>query len=140
MQHPAADAERAAQQTLGHCKVGTRQCFAHLRAADPQALELHGLRRFHGEAVAQAGLLQEREVTHPVAAEPEVVTDLQVLHAQAVDQDGVDEFGGAELAQALVERQAQHPVDAFGGQQGDLVWQHSPDARGEGCEGLEPAA
>ncbi|MNE06788.1 hypothetical protein D3C80_993880 [compost metagenome] len=134
VQHAPADAERPAQQALGQGEVGTGQGIAHLRAADPQAVELDGLRFLDGKALEDAGLLEEVEITDPVAAEAEIVAHFQVLDAQAVDQDGVDELGGAELAQALVERQAQHPVDACGGQQGDLVAQ-AGQARGRGVGG-----
>ncbi|CAI8742642.1 conserved hypothetical protein [Pseudomonas donghuensis] len=134
MQHPPADAERPPQQTLGQLEIGAGQRIAHLRAADPQAVELDGLRRFHGKALEDTGLFEEVEVANTVAAEAEVVAHFQVFHPQAIDQDGVDELGGAELAQTLVERQAQHPVDAGGGQQGDLVAQPG-QARGRGVGG-----
>ncbi|MNZ60513.1 hypothetical protein D3C78_785840 [compost metagenome] len=46
-----------------------------------------------------------------------------MAHAQAIDQDRLDEFIGAQVAQALVERQAQDPIDTFASQQLDLVAQ-----------------
>jgi hypothetical protein len=70
-----------------------------------------------------AGLLQEIEIPYPVTTEPEVVTDLQVLYAEAVHQNRIDEFAGTELAQTLVEGQAQDPVDTFLGQQLQFVSQ-----------------
>jgi hypothetical protein len=46
-----------------------------------------------------------------------------MLHAKAVDQYGVDEFGGAQFAQALVERQAKHQIDTLGRKQVEFVTQ-----------------
>ena len=43
-----------------------------------------------------------------------------MAHAQAVDQYGLDEGLGAQLAEAAVERQAEHPVDPFRGEQFEL--------------------
>ncbi|MNC33065.1 hypothetical protein D3C75_814470 [compost metagenome] len=123
MQHAAADAVRAAQQVLGQLEVAFGQGFAHLGAADPQAVLDHRVGSLDGEAVLLAGLDQEGEVASAVAAEAEVIAHFEMTHAQAVDQDGLDEGIGTELAQTLVECQAQHPVDTLGRQQLDLVAQ-----------------
>jgi hypothetical protein len=68
-----------------------------------------------------ACLLQEIEIAYPIATKTEVVTDFQVLHTKAINEDGVDKFTGAEFAQALVERQAQDPVDTLFSQQLQFV-------------------
>jgi hypothetical protein len=98
------------------------------------------LRRFDGEALHDAGLLQEIEIPCPVTAKTEVVADFKVLHAKTVNQDGIDELTGAELAQALVECQAQDSVDPFGSQQLQLVTQPGQTrwrrVRGEKFPGL----
>jgi hypothetical protein len=87
------------------------------------------LRGFDGKAVDLPAC--SRKSKSPTRSQPkaEVVADFQMLHAQAVDQDGIDELIGAELAQALVEGQAQHPVDAFGSQQLQLVAQAGQTGR-----------
>ncbi len=130
VQHAPGDAIRAAQQVLGELEVAFAQRLAHLGAADPQAILDHRVGSLDGEPVLLAGTDQEGEVAGPVAAEAKVIAHLEVAHAQAVDQDRLDEFIGAELAQALVEGQAQHPVDAFCGQQLDLVAQARQAGRG----------
>jgi hypothetical protein len=61
-----------------------------------------------------------------------------VLHAKPVYQDGVDELGGAQLAQTLVKRQAEHQVNPFGGQQIKLVAQTCQPGR-SGLGGKELA-
>jgi hypothetical protein len=98
------------------------------------------LRRFDGEALHDASLLQEIEIPCPVTAKTEVVADFKVLHAETVNQDGIDELTGAELAQALVECQAQDSVDPFGSQQLQLVTQPGQTrwrrVRGEEFPGL----
>jgi hypothetical protein len=123
MQYPPGNLERTTEQTLGQGKIGSGQGIADLGAADADTVQFNGLRRFDGKTLTDPGLLQEIEVPYPITAEAEVVTDLQVLHAQAIDQNGIDELGGAELAQALIERQAQDPVDPLEGQQLQFVAQ-----------------
>ncbi len=123
VQYPSTNLERPAQQALGQGEVRRGQGIADLGAADAQAIQLDGLRRFDTETVALAGVLEEGEVSQAVAAEAEVVTDFEVFDAEAIDQDGLDELVGTELAQALVEGQAQHPVDTLRSQQGNLVAQ-----------------
>ncbi|MCY1294056.1 hypothetical protein D9M70_433370 [compost metagenome] len=123
VQDASFDLERPPQQVLGQGEVGLGQGLAHARAADPFAGHLDGRRRFDGEAFARSDLAEEIEITGTVAAEAEIVADFQVLDAQPLDQHRVDELGGAQLAQAAVETQAQHPVDAFAGQQLELVAQ-----------------
>ncbi len=111
------------EQTLGQGEISSGQRITHLGAADANAVQFDSLRRFDGKALHDAGLLQEIEIPCPVTAETEVVADFKVLHAEAVNQDGIDELTGAELAQALVECQAQDSVDPFGSQQLQLVTQ-----------------
>jgi hypothetical protein len=123
MQYPPANLERTTEQTLGQRKISSGQGIAYLGAADAYPVEFNGLRRFDGKTSIDPGLLQEIEISRPVTAETEVVTDLQMLHCEAIDQNGIDELGGAELAQPLVEGQAQDPVDPLGGQQLQLVAQ-----------------
>jgi hypothetical protein len=123
MQHPSGNAERTTQQPLGQDKIGSGQGIADLGAADAYPVQFDSLRRFDSKALQDAGLLQEIEIPYPVTAEPEVITDLQMLDTETVHQNGIDEFAGAELAQALVESQAQNPVDAFEGQQLQFVSQ-----------------
>jgi hypothetical protein len=53
-----------------------------------------------------------------------------VLDAETVDQNGIDEFTGTELAQPVVEGQAQDPVDTFVGQQLQFVPQPGQTGRG----------
>ena len=129
VQYPASDLKRTPQQALCKGEIAASQGITHLRAADAYTVKLDGLRRLDGKALHLPGLLQEVKVADAVAAKTEVVTDLQVLHTQAVDQDGIDEFGGAELAQALIERQAQHPVDTGVSQQLQLVAQPGQTCR-----------
>src|SRR5471032_903223 len=129
VQHPPRDPERTTEQTLGQGKIGGGQGVAHLRAADTNTVQLDSLCRLDGKTLHHTGLLQEIEIPYPIAPETEIVTDLQMLHAQAVDQNGVDEFAGAELAQTLVEGQAQDPVDTFVGQQLQLVPQAGQTGR-----------
>ncbi len=123
VQNPPGNPERMAEQSLGQGKISRGQGITHLGAADTQTVQFNGLRRLDGEPLDDPGLLQEIEIPYPITAETEVVTDLQMLHTQAIDQNGVDELGGAELAQALIEGQAQNPVHPFGGQQLQLVAQ-----------------
>ena len=130
MQHPSGNAERATEQALGQGKVRRRQGITHLGAADPQAIEFDGLRRLDGETASVASLLQELEIADTITAEAEIVADFQMLHTKTVHQDGIDELGGAEFAQALVEGQAQDPVDTLGGQQLELVAQARQTRRG----------
>jgi hypothetical protein len=80
--------------------------------------------------LGQARLLQEIEITEPVATETEIVTDLQMLNAKAIDQNLVDELGGTEFSQTLVEGQAQHQVNALARQQFQLVTQTRQTSRG----------
>src|SRR5690606_39416937 len=63
------------------------------------------------------------EVTGAITTETEVVTDFQMLYAEAIDQDLLDELVGTEFAQAAVEGQAQHPVHTLLFQQCQLVTQ-----------------
>ena len=123
MQYPPGNAERATEQTLGQGEVGSGQGISHLGAAHAQAVQFDGLRGFDGKTLGYAGVLQKIEIADPITAETEVVADLQVLYAQAIHQDTVDELGGAEAAQTLVEGQAQHTVHALLGQQLQLVAQ-----------------
>lgn len=121
VQHPPGNPERATEQTLGQGEVGSGQGVTHLGTAHAQAVQFDGLRGFDGKTLGDAGLLQEIEIPYPVATETEVVADLQMLHAEAVHQDTVDELGGAEAAQALVESQAEDTVHTFFSQQLQLV-------------------
>jgi hypothetical protein len=129
MQYATGNPVGAAKQAFGEDKIGSRQGITHLGAADAKAIKFDGLRRFNGKALHDTGLLEEIEIPRPVTTESEVVTDLKVLHAQAIHQDGIDELAGAELAQALVERQAQDPVDAFARQQLQFVTQAGQTGR-----------
>ena len=123
VQHPPGDAKRPAEQGFSQFEIAIGQRLAHARAADPAAEHFDGGRGIDAEAVTLAGGLEKFEIPGTVAAEAEIVADLQILHPQAVDQHTLDELGGRQLAQAAVEGQAQHHVDAFGGQQGELVTQ-----------------
>jgi hypothetical protein len=129
MQHATGNPVRAAEQTFSEDKIGSRQGVTHLGTADADAIELDGLRRFNSETLHDAGLLQEIEIPYPVTAETEVVTDFKVLNTEAVHHNGIDEFAGAEFAQAMVKRQAQDPVDAFASQQLQLVTQAGQTGR-----------
>src|SRR6195952_5619040 len=129
MQDTARDFERATQQVRSQSEIASRQGIAYLGAADAHTVDFHGLRRFHGKALVGANLLQKVEIADAVAAKTEIVTDLQMFHAQAVDQHGVDELGGAQLAQTLVERQAQPQVHALGGEQVELATQTRQTSR-----------
>ena len=53
-----------------------------------------------------------------------------MLHTETVDQNRVDKFSSAELAQALIERQAQHSINPCVSQQLQLVAQASQTRRG----------
>ncbi|MNR06690.1 hypothetical protein D3C85_1227710 [compost metagenome] len=106
MQDPPGNPERTTEQALGQGEISGRQGITHLGTADTQTLEFNRLCGFNRKPVNLPGLLQEIEIPYPVTAETEVVTDLKMLYAQAVDQDGLDELGGAELAQPLVKGQA----------------------------------
>ena len=121
--------KRAPQQTLCQGEITAGQGIAHLGAADSHTFKLNGLRRFDGKALHRACLLQEFKIAHPVATKTEIVADLQMLNAQAIDQNSVYELGGTELAQALIERQAQHPVDTGVSQQLQLVAQPGQTCR-----------
>src|SRR5690606_29786511 len=83
----------------------------------------YGTGGLDGKARALAPLLQEVEVTGAITTETEVVTNLQMLYAEAIDQDLLNEFVGTEFAQAAVEGQAQHPVHTLLFQQRQLVTQ-----------------
>jgi hypothetical protein len=123
VQHPTGNPVWATEQTFGKGKVSSGQRITHLGATDPDTVELDSLRRFNGKALHDARLLQEVEIAYPVTAETEVVADFKMLHAQAIHQNGVDELAGTELAQTLIEGQAQDPVNAFGGKQLQFVTQ-----------------
>ncbi|MCY1532634.1 hypothetical protein D9M68_679170 [compost metagenome] len=123
VQHSPGNAEGAAQQALGEGEVARGQGLAHPRAADPLAIQLHGSRGFDAEALGLAGLQEEGEIAGTIATEAEIVTDLQVRRSQPFNQHRVDELRGAELAQAAVERQAEHLVHALARQQLELVAQ-----------------
>ena len=129
MQHAPGNPERTSEQPLGQGKVSSGQGIADLSAADANTVQLDCLRRFNGKALTDTGVLQEIEIPYSITTEPEVVTDLQVLHAQAIDQNRIDEFIGAELAQALIEGQAQDAVDTFLGQQLQFVPQPGQTGR-----------
>src|SRR5690606_35228382 len=103
VQHAAGDAERASQQALGHIEVGFCQYLTHPCAADALAVVGNGIGGLHGEAVDLTALLQQIEVTGAVAAEAEVVTDLQMLHTETVDQYLLDELVRRQFAQTAVE-------------------------------------
>ncbi|MNN58230.1 hypothetical protein D3C81_1732690 [compost metagenome] len=123
MQYPAGNGEGTAQQALGEGEVGRSQGLAHPGAADPLTIELHGSRGFDAEALGLAGLQEEGEIAGTIATEAEIVADLQVRRAQPFHQHRMDELRGAELAQAAIEGQAEHPVHALAGQQLELVAQ-----------------
>lgn len=129
VEYPPGNLERATQQSLGQGKISCGQGIADLSAADAKTIQLNGLRRLDGKTLNDAGLLQEIEISRAVTAETEVIPDLQVLDAKTVDQNGIDELTGTELAQALVESQAQNTVDAFGSQQLQLVPQAGQTGR-----------
>src|SRR5471032_2240800 len=130
MQDAPGNPERTTEQAFGQGKIGSGQGITHLGAADANTVQLDGLRSLDGKPLQDAGLLQEIEIPYPITAKTEVVTDLQMLHAQTVYQNRIDEFAGAEFAQALVERQAQDPVDPFVGQQLQFVPQPGQTGRG----------
>jgi hypothetical protein len=129
MQDPPGNPERTPEQSLGQGKIGSGQGIADLGAADANTVQFDSLRRFDGKTLKDASLLQEIEIPYPVATETEIVTDLKMLHTEAIHQNGVDEFAGAELAQALVEGQAQDPVDTFLGQQLQFIPQPGQTGR-----------
>ena len=52
-----------------------------------------------------------------VAAETEIVAHFKMPHRQSIDQDLADELGCRQLAQAAVEGQAEHHIDALPAQQ-----------------------
>lgn len=123
VQNPSGDLERATEQTLGKGEVRTRQGFTHLSTADPDAIDFNSLRCFYAKSVGVAGLLQEVEVPNPVAAETEVIAHFKMQDTEAVDQHGLDEVRCTELAQPLIERQTQHPVNTLLREQFQLVAQ-----------------
>ena len=69
------------------------------------------------------GVHQEGEVTGAVAAETEIVAHFKMPHRQSIDQDLADELGCRQLAQAAVEGQAEHHVDALPTQQLEFLAQ-----------------
>ena len=123
VQDAPGDAKRPAEQGFSQFEIAIGQRLTHARAADPATKHFHSRRRIDAKTVAQACCLEKLKIAGAVAAEAEIVADLQILHPQAIDQHTLDELGGRQLAQAAVEGQAQHHVDAFGGQQGELVAQ-----------------
>ncbi|CRM96524.1 hypothetical protein [Pseudomonas sp. 22 E 5] len=132
VQDPSGNAERATEQTLGQGEVGSGQGITHLGTAHAQAVQFDGLCGFDGKPLVDARMLQEIEIPDAVATKAEVVTDLQMLHAQAINQDAVDELGGAQALQTLVEGQAEDTVHALFCQQLQLV----PQAGQAGRRGL----
>lgn len=130
VQDPPGDTERPAEQPFSQGEIGGGQRIANLGAADANTFKLHRLSRLDGKTVNQPGLLQEFEIANAITAKPEVIADLQVLHAKPVHQDGIDKLAGAELAQPLVKGQTQDPVDAFVGQQLQFVPQPGQTGRG----------
>ncbi|MNN39238.1 hypothetical protein D3C81_1532680 [compost metagenome] len=130
MQHPPADAVGPAEQALGQGKIAGSQRLAHPRAADALAVLGDGGRRLDGETLARAGLDQQGEIAGAALAEAEIVADLQMLDAEPLDQDLANELPGGQLAQAAVEGQAQHPVDAGLAQQFELLAQAADAPRG----------
>src|SRR5690606_33105350 len=75
------------------------------------------------KALALAPPHQEVEVTRAMTTETEVASNHQMLYAEAIDQDRLDEYVCTEFAQAAVEGQAQHPVHTLLFQQRQLVTQ-----------------
>jgi hypothetical protein len=130
VQYPASDLKRTPQQTFRKGEICSGQGITHLGTADSHTIKFDRLRRLDGKTLHLACLLQKVKIAHAVAAKTEVVTDLQVLHTQAVDQNGIDELGSAELAQALIERQAKHPINPGVSQQLQLVAQPGQTSRG----------
>src|SRR5690606_24240494 len=93
MQYPPGDTKRSTEQGFGQFEIAIGQRLAYPGTADPATQHLHGGRGIDAEPVALAGSLEKFEITGPVAAEAEVVADLQVLHAKPVDQHALDELG-----------------------------------------------
>jgi hypothetical protein len=129
MQYPPGNAERATEQALGQGEVGSGQGVTHLGAAHAQAIEFDGLCGFDGKPLLDTSLLQEIEIAYAVAPETEVVADLQVLYAETIDEDTINELGGTETLQTLVESQAEDSVHTFFSQQLQFVPQAGQTCR-----------
>jgi len=112
VQDPSREAVGPAQHARGQGQIAVGQGLADQGTAHPQAVQLDGGGGFQGEAVVAGSQVQVGEVAGAVAAETEVVTDLQVLHPQAFHQHLLDEGLGGQLAQSPIEVQAEHVVDA----------------------------
>lgn len=123
MQDPSAQAEGTPQKALGEMQVALGQGLADPRAAHPHAVQFDGGGRLDGEPLLATGVHQEGEVTGAVAAETEIVAHFKVPHRQSIDQDLADELGCRQLAQAAVEGQAEHHVDALPTQQLEFLAQ-----------------
>src|SRR3989338_3725575 len=115
---------------FGEDKIASSQSLAHPRTADPDAVQLDRAGGLDTEALALPRLGQKSKVTGTVAAETKVIANFQMAYIQAVDQHFLHELGSGQLAQAPVEAQAQHQVDAFGSEQGELVAQAGQARRG----------
>ena len=123
MQDPSAQAEGTPQKAPGEMQVALGQGLADPRAAHPHAVQFDGGGRLDGEPLLATGVHQEGEVTGAVAAETEIVAHFKVPHRQSIDQDLADELGCRQLAQAAVEGQAEHHVDALPTQQLEFLAQ-----------------
>ncbi len=56
VQHPPGNLERPPEQSLGQGEISSGQRIANLGAADPDTVQLNGLRRFNGKPLNNAGL------------------------------------------------------------------------------------
>ncbi len=126
----AGDAERPAQQLLSQRQLALGAHLPQPGAAHPLAVDLDGGCRLDGEALHGPHLQQKIEIAGTVTTEAEIVTDLQIPYAKPLYQRRMDELGSTQLAQASIEREAQHQVHALLSQQAQFFPQAGKPSRG----------
>ena len=111
MGHPAADGIGATEHQL-HLRHAARfEGLTHQGAADPLAGKLETLGADHLEPEAPTGLLQQVEVPFPPLAEAKIVADHQIVHAEFLHQQLLDEGAGRLLGKTMGETHAEHAID-----------------------------
>jgi len=118
---PTTERIGSPQQELGLIQIGLAQPFADAAAADALLQRHHGVGVGNGETKAFPRDTECVVVALALMAKAEIIADDQMAHANALDQQPVDELIHRHAAEVTVEAQAEHPIDPLLSQQCHLV-------------------
>lgn len=108
----------AAEQAGGQAGAAGGEQGPDLGRGDGEAATANGGDDLDGDAEPEAEFAEGVDIARLAAAEAEVIADDNGLGAEVAAEDALEELGGFEIGEELVERQDEGLCDARGSEQG----------------------